>query len=110
MTLVPPLLVSRRKLTDYLLAREHPDGRGKALFFEQHGFRREAPDALAEALRRHATEHEVARMESSPFGERLVVDGPLLAPDGRRPFVRSVWFREHPDAPPRLVTAYPLRP
>src|SRR5438105_1390408 len=39
-------VVPEAKLVDYLLSDTHPQGRGKALFFRQRGFQREAPDLL----------------------------------------------------------------
>ncbi len=110
MTLHPDTLdISAQKLTDYLLALEHPDGRGKALFFERTGFSRHHPDRLADALMAHAAAH-AATLEPSPFGERFVVDGLLDTPSGRRVHVRAVWFREAGTSRVRLVTAYPIRP
>ncbi|MFQ5612045.1 MAG: DUF6883 domain-containing protein [Anaerolineae bacterium] len=43
-----------------------------------------------------------------PFGTRYVVEGPMPAPDGRTPLVRSVWFIETRGQIPQFVTAYPL--
>ena len=96
------------KVTGYLLTPEHPEGRSKAAFFARFGFSRERPDVLAEALRHHAAVCGVAGVEPSPFGTRYRVEGPLAAPDGRTPLVRTIWFIEPGDAAPRFVTAYPL--
>jgi len=63
---------------------------------------------LANALRRHAAENEVVKTEQTPFGTRYVVEGPLSTPNGRSVNVRVVWFVEHAETIPRLVTAYPL--
>lgn len=41
------------------------------------------------------------------FFTRYAADGPLPAPDGRAPMVRTVWIVEAGSAP-RLVTAHPL--
>ena len=98
----------RPKIVDYLLSLTHRDGRGKALFFRAFGFAPEDWQTLATALRRHATENDVAKIEATPFGTRYVVEGRLHAPDGRTPSVRSVWFVEQAETIPRLVTAYPL--
>ena len=100
---VPPA-----KLTEYLLAPEHPEGWSKAAFFVHFGFLRERPEVLAEALRHHAATCGVVRAEPSPFGTRYLVEGPLPAPDGRAPLVRAVWFVASGSPAPRLVTAYPL--
>lgn len=43
------------------------------------------------------------------FGTSYTVEGALLAPDGRMPRVRIVWFVGNDEAAPRLVTAYPLK-
>ena len=64
---------------------------------------------LRTRLGEHATRHEVAAIEESPFGTRYVVDGIMSTPDGREPRVRSVWFIEAGESVPRFVTAYPLR-
>ena len=63
---------------------------------------------FAKALLRHASEHEVAKIERTPFGTRFVVDGTMGTPGGRAPNVRSVWFVESDQDTPRFVTAYPL--
>ena len=102
-------IIPQRKLTEYLLSRTHRDGRGKAAFFASFGFTIETWERLAEALRRHATEHDVAAIEATPFGMSYTVEGALLAPDGRWPLVRVVWFIETGETVPRLVTAYPLK-
>jgi hypothetical protein len=102
------LAVPRAKIVGYLLSAEHPIGRGKAEFFKHHGFLAEAWEVLADCLRRHATDHEVAAVEESPFGKRYVIEGSLVTPDGRTPLVRSVWFAEDGEQSPRFLTAYPL--
>ena len=102
-------IVTKRKASKYLLARDHPTGRHKALWLTEHGFQAAAWHVLAAALVRHAREHDVARVEDSPFGKRYVVEGRIVTPDGRDPIVRSVWFIEAESNVPRLVTVYPLR-
>ena len=101
-------MVSEEKITGYLLSTTHRDGRHKATFFLAFGFSADAWQVLAAALRKHAADYEVAKVENSPFGTRYVVEGALEAPDGRTPTIRSVWFIETDEPVPRLVTAYPL--
>ncbi len=101
-------VIPLQKLAGYLLAPEHPEGRGKAAFFARFGFSRERPEVLAAALRQHAVTHDVTAAEPSPFGTRYVIEGQLRAPDGRAPRVRAVWFVAPDDPAPRFVTAYPL--
>ena len=47
-------IVGRNKIADYLLNPAHPDNGGKAVFFEELGFRGAQPAILAQALRRLA--------------------------------------------------------
>lgn len=101
-------IIPQRKLTDYLLSRTHREGRNKAAFFASFGFTAGAWEMLADALRSHAAEYDVAESEGTLFGTRYV-EGALQVPDGRSPLVCAVWFIETGEMAPRLVTAYPLK-
>jgi hypothetical protein len=101
-------LVPESKIVGYLLAGAHPHGQYKAAFFVSFGFSLESPSSLASALKRHAADQEVARVEDSRFGTRYIIESVLEAPDGRKPAIRSVWFIEAGEELPRFVTAYPL--
>lgn len=101
-------IVPREKIVDYLLSHAHRDGRSKAAFFTQFGFSADVWQTLVESLLRHAAEHEVAKVETSPFGTRYVIEGDLRTPDGRTPLVRVVWFVDDGADTPRLATAYPV--
>jgi hypothetical protein len=100
--------VDRSKIEQYLLSHEHPDGSPKARFFERFGFRRSHWEELAAALCGHARTQNVANTVESGYGIRYVLDGPLETPDGRRPYVRTVWIMEAGNDEPRLVTAHPM--
>ena len=102
-------VVSRAKLTDYLLSSTHPDGRHKSEYLRRFGFRAESWAVLQEALLRHAADGEVVDEGRSEFGIRYLVEGPLRAPDGRNPIHRTVWIIEAGSTMPRLITAYPTR-
>ncbi len=103
-------VVPQAKIEDYLLAATHQTGHSKAKFFTRFGFSRDSWETLAESLLQHAANHEVAKVEPSPFGTRYVIEGELQTPVGRRPFVRSVWFVGEDENLTRFVTAYPLVP
>lgn len=102
-------IVPREKIRDYLLSPSHKDGRGKAAFFSRFGFTLQAWQTLADALLQHAAEHEVTKIEETPFGTRFVIEGELKTPGIRAPIVRVVWFMESGAELPRLATAYPQR-
>lgn len=97
-----------RKITHYLLSTTHRDGQHKAAFFRRFGFTLEAWDALASALLNHARTHDVTEIVPTPFGRNYLVEGPLPAPDGRAPRVRTVWFIANREGTAILATAYPL--
>ncbi len=101
-------VVEQAKICDYLLNPAHRYGAGKARFFAQFGFRAEAWEELALALREHGRQNEVGRVRQTGFGPRYEVEGELTAPDGRRPRVCTVWQVDEGQTAPRLITAYPL--
>lgn len=100
--------IPEAKVAEYLLSTTHREGRHKAAFFLAHGFSATAWNELAAALRQHAANHPVAKVEESPFGKRYVVEGIMETPDGRTPNLRTVWFIDLDAEIPRFVTAYPL--
>ena len=64
---------------------------------------------MAEALKQHASDHEITKVEERPpFGIHYVIEGTLHTPDSRNPAVRVVWIIDDGDDVPRLVSAYPL--
>jgi hypothetical protein len=101
-------VIDRRKITDYLLARSHPAGRAKAAFFASFGFTTAAWPRLRDALLAHARSTPVVSVADTPFGKKYIVEGPLAAPDGRKPRIRAVWFVEAGETAPKFVTAYPV--
>ena len=66
-------------------------------------------DALRDALMAHAASHDVARVMSSPYGTKYLIEGSLQTPDGRNPGVRSVWIIDTGTDVTRLVSAYALK-
>lgn len=108
---VPPLAtyaVAAAKLTGYLLDPAHPDGSSKARFLLAFGFSPESPEVLAQALLDHARADNLVGIVRVRWGRRFVFEGPIRAPDGRRPRVRTVW--QLPDGLDivSLITAVPL--
>ena len=101
-------VVEQEKIVDYLLNPAHRYGASKARFFAKFGFRPEAWEVMAVALREHGEQNEVTRVKETGFGPRYEVEGELAAPDGRRPRVRTVWQVDEGQIAPRLITAHPL--
>jgi hypothetical protein len=84
------LIVPREKVENYLLDLAHPIGGSKARFFRSFGFRREAWNVLADALRKHAQENLVANSISDEDGVTYLIEAPLETPSGRKPRVRAI--------------------
>ena len=101
--------VPEAKLSGYLLAADHASGRGKALFLNKLGFRRDQPDVLRRALLQHAADNAVSSVQLTPFGAKYLIEGRISGPTGTSAPIRSVWFVETGERRPRFVTAYPLR-
>jgi len=101
-------VIPQTKIGNYLLNLEHPDGGSKARFFLHFGFQRVAWKVLAEALRQHVRDNEVARLDTDADGVTYIIEGTLVTPSGRKPRVRSVWLLEAGELAPRFITAYPL--
>lgn len=103
------LVVEQGKIVEYLLNPSHPDNGGKAHFFETWGFTAENWGDLRRALIEMAASTEVADRVESSWGTKFVVEGPLSAPRGTTPPVRTIWIVDRGSDVPRLVTAYPRR-
>jgi hypothetical protein len=100
--------VAEAKVTRYLLSPWHRHGRSKENFFSRFGFSHVNWQDLVQALLQHAVDHEVVKVESTAYGRRYVIEGSIVAPDGRTPRIRTVWFIRTDEDIPRFVTAYPL--
>jgi hypothetical protein len=100
-------IVEQEKIQNYLLNPTHRYGASKARCFTAFGFRVEEWEIFARALKKHGLNHPVTRVRDTAFGPRYEVDGELIAPDGRRPRVRTVWQLDEGEVAPRLITAYP---
>jgi hypothetical protein len=101
-------IVPKAKVVNYLLSPTHFYGKTKEGFFTRFGFSLDEWEVFANSLKRFVQTTEMVREENSPFGKRFVVEGNLETPDGRNPFVRTIWFIENEEVIPHFVTAYPI--
>lgn len=102
-------IVPRAKITGYLLNLSSKHGQPKARFFLSFGYTIEAWSTFAEALQTHAQAYDVADTRETDYGSHYVIEGPLETPDGRNPWVRSVWKIETGSEIPSLISAYPVK-
>ena len=101
-------VVAEEKIVGYLLNAQHPDGAGKAKFYESLGFDVSLWQVLADALKDQVEHSPVSRHVDSVHGSKYIIEGPLQTPSGRTVVVRSVWIIDRGETVPRLVTAYPI--
>ena len=99
--------IAQGKLVDYLLNLASPQGRGKARFFLAYGFTPEKWQEMREAFLRHALQNDVRSTQLTEYGMKYTIEGEMPTPDGRIPWVRSVWIIRFEEDFPRLVSAYP---
>jgi hypothetical protein len=99
--------IDERKVVDYLLATAHPVGGGKAGFFISLGYRAEEWSRLRDDLAHLARNGEVIEAGATAYGLKMIVEGVVESPCGRRVALRTVWISDGPEGVPRLVTAHP---
>ncbi|MEX0613255.1 MAG: DUF6883 domain-containing protein [Pirellulales bacterium] len=105
---VEAAVVEKEKVVGYLLNPQHPDGAGKAQFFEAMGFRADQWQVLAGALRSVGESWPITRRVDSAHGSKYIVEGTLETPSGRAARIPTVWIVDRNAEAPRLATAYPI--
>lgn len=104
---LPSLSVKRTKVTDYLLAIDHPEGGSKAKFFIGHGFTPDDPREFIQELFWHAHDQTLVRSFETIRGKKFVFEGPIITPGKHAPIIRSIWLQRPDSKLAELVTAYP---
>ena len=100
--------VDIRKLRDYCLNREHPEGKHKArLFAAALGMTVNDAPFLRNLLLEMVKSHDAQLGLRDDYGQRYNVDF-LLEWRGKEAMIRSGWIIEHGSDTPRLTTCYPL--
>jgi hypothetical protein len=96
-------IVEHNKIADYLLNPAHPDNGGKAVFFEELGFRGPQPEILAEALRRLAREAEVTQAQTSPHGQKYILSDKFIELFPGKIYNRHTFTFQMPDHLPTWI-------
>lgn len=102
-------VVEIRKLSQYCLSLEHPEGKHKARLFATalgRDSRCDAPE-LRVALLQAAETNEVRLGRRDDYGQRYTIDF-LFEWRGKQATIRSGWIIEHDSDVPRLTSCYPL--
>jgi hypothetical protein len=99
-------VIAPEKLRDYLLSPIHPIGRYKALFFRTLGYDQTGWQRLETDLRPLAS-LPAELLESTEYGAKYAIIGPLTGLNGRVAEIVTVWIILADEDAPRFVTAYP---
>ena len=99
--------IPAEKIRDYLLASSHPVGRFKATFFTSLGFTSEEHEQLADSILDLAQRVDAVPAERTRYGQKYIVRGPILGPNGRSALLETVWIVLNSASHPRFITAYP---
>jgi hypothetical protein len=99
-------VIAPEKLRDYLLSPIHPIGRYKALFFRTLGYDQTSWQQLETDLLSFAS-LPAEPLESTEYGPKYAIIGPLTGLNGRVAEIVTVWIILAGTDVPRFVTAYP---
>ena len=102
-------IISKPKLTEYLLSLTHKKGKSKAKFFRSIGFDESNLEKLEKSLLKIAKSNEVQRVDKakSDILIKYVIDGFINAPNGRKYKIRTIWGIRVESKIPRFITAIP---
>ena len=85
-------IIDAEKFRGYVLSTAHPVGRFKAAFFARFGFSADNWEAFEGDLRGLILSTDVMRVEESRYGQKFVVEGPLIGPSGITVQVVKDWL------------------
>lgn len=101
-------IIDRKKLSDYCLNLEHPDGQHKARVFKTAlGISLENVEELRLALLEAIQVNEAIIDKSNQYGQKYVVDFTMIRAQ-QKATIHSVWIVKHSEDFARLVTCYVL--
>lgn len=102
-------VVDIAKLRDYCLSPDHRRGQHKAhVFASALMLRAENAAELQAALFEAALTYEAIATEQDQYGQRFVLDFPMIR-ETRQAIIRSSWIVRHGEDFPRLTSCYILQ-
>jgi len=100
-------IIETEKLRSYILSSVHPVGRFKAAFFQRMGYSADNWEAFEEAIRDLISVQDVSKSEMSQYGNKFVVEGPLIGLLGDPVQIVTVWIILNGEEVPQFISAYP---
>ncbi|MBI4036064.1 hypothetical protein HY383_03865 [Candidatus Daviesbacteria bacterium] len=101
-------LVSKEKLTGYLLSETHAVGKAKAKFFRKLGFNESNVNKFEKSLLNIAKRNEIKNVKEFTYGINYVLEGKIKTPSRKIITLVTVWFTKTKGGRPSFVTAYPV--
>jgi hypothetical protein len=98
--------VEEKKIREYLLDLNHPEGKPKAEYFMRRGFTLETWETMRNALVQQGVSNPVVETKDNKYGKRYTVECTCITPDLTNPCIRSVWEMSQEGTRPRLITAH----
>lgn len=100
-------VVDYRKLSTYSLDITHPIGGHKARVFQSAlGYNPTNSDVLAGRVKEGLLTAPAKVLDANQYGQRMVVDMPILGTNGEIVIVRSGWIYEPDAVVPRMTTIF----
>jgi hypothetical protein len=99
--------IAQSKIEDYLLSPSHSVGTFKHVVFSALGYNQQNWQILRDDILALARIREAFPSQSNGYGQKFIVSGKLVGPNGRSGDFVTVWIVESVNLVPRFLTAYP---
>jgi len=107
MKLAADALITREKVTDYLL--EWRPENDKSQFLALAGYAAAQPDRLVDDIRTQLLPLDAQAEEMTEYGQKYRITGTLIGPNGRTVHVETVWMLESASGVTKFITLYPAK-
>lgn len=105
MKLLENAVITREKITDYLL-KWQPDN-DKSKFLARAGYSSENWQRLLEDIRTQILPVEAELMRKTAYGDLFRIRGKLLGPNGVSLSVITIWMMEYASRQTKFITLFP---
>ena len=100
-------IIAPEKLYDYVLDFTNRDGESKARFLEEIGYNQKNWQILEADLRAQHLSQEARPGKKSRYGEKYEIIAPLVGPNGKKRWLRSIWMIRNGERAARFITLIP---
>lgn len=100
-------IIAPEKLRDYVLNPFHSEGESKARLLEEMGYEQADWQILENDLRTQHLPVEAVLGKTSIYGIKYEIAVPLIGPNGKKCWIRSIWMIRRGESFARFVTLIP---